>query len=1127
MFARTAILSLMLLALCAGELCAVEDQPKLFRKPTVSRTHIVFSYAGDLWIVPREGGDATRLTAAPGIETDPVFSPDGSQIAFTGQYDGNTDVYVVPSAGGVPRRLTYHPGLDTAAGWTPDGMQVLFRSSRNSFSFGFMRLFTVSQGGGFPSEIPLPRAEQGSFSPDGTHMAYVPVTQWQRAWKRYRGGQTKPIWIVNLADSTVETEIPRNNSNDFNPMWIGNSVYFLSDRNGPFSLFAYDLQSKQVKELIHNTGLDIKSACAGPGAIVFEQFGSIHLYDLASPQEHKINIHLNGDLLEVRPHFQKIQPNRIRFSAISPTGVRAVFGAHGEILTVPAEKGDIRNLTETPGIAERDPAWSPDGKSIAYFSDETGEYALHVRDQSGTGVVRKINLGNPPSFYYSPLWSPDSLKIAYTDKRLNLWYVDVEGTKPPVHVETDTFAGPSYKFNPSWSPDSKWIAYTKQLRNYLHAAFIYSVEQAKSYQVTDGMSDAMFAVFDKEGKFLYLTASTDAALSTGWLDMSSLAHPVTRSVYAVVLKKGVPSPLAPESDEEKPADKDNDKNRTATDKDTNRTATDRDKNRTATGRERDNNQDKDKPKDAKPPAVEIDFANIGQRIVALPIPARNYVALAAGKPGVLYLVEGPQVDTFSGDDSPGQTLHKFELKTRKTEKILEGINSFDLSFNGEKMLYRQKDQWTIAPPEKPSGAPPKPGEGGPLKLDAMQVYVDPRAEWKHMYHQVWRDERDFFYDPGLHGVNPAAIQEKYAPYLEDISSRDDLNYLFEEMLGEMTIGHMFVGGGDSPEIKTVKGGLLGADYKIENGRYRFARVYNGENWSPKLQAPLTQPGVDVSAGEYLLSVRGRDLRGTDDIDSFFEETAGKSILLRVGPNPDGTGSREVTIVPVDDEIGLRNLAWIEDNRRKVDQLTNGRVAYVYLPDTYAGGYTNFNRYFFSQVGKDAVIIDERFNGGGDIADYIIDYLRRPLLSYWDMREGQDITTPIEAIFGPKVMITNEMAGSGGDAMPWLFRKSGIGPLVGKRTWGGLVGHYTIAGDLIDDGFVGSPNLAFYTPEGNWEIENHGVAPDFEVELDPKLWRQGHDAQLEKAVQVVMDLLDKNPPKPHQRPPFPNYHTPGQ
>ena len=1097
MFKNVAILLLVSVAACLAE----SERPMLFRKPAVSRTHIVFSYAGDLWIVAREGGEATRLTAAPGVETDPKFSPDGSQIAFTGEYDGNTDVFVVPAAGGVPRRLTYHPGADVVIGWTPDGKQVVFRSGRNSYSFGFHRLFTMPLDGGFPAEIPLPRAEEGTYSPDGTHMAYVPRMQWQRAWKRYRGGQTKPIWIVNLADSSVEGEIPRDNSNDFNPMWVGDRIYFLSDRNGPVSLFFYDTHSKTVKEAIHNDGLDFKSASAGPGAIVIEQFGAIRLFDLKSGQDRKVNIHLTGDLLEVRPHFQKIEAKRIRFAGISPNGARAVFGARGEILTVPAEKGDIRNLTNTPAVVERDPAWSPDGKSIAYFSDESGEYALHVRDQSGMGEVRKIDLGTPPSFFYSPTWSPDSQKIAYVDKRLHLWYVDLASKKPPVKVDTDTYAGPGQSFNPAWSPDSKWITYTKQLRNHLHAVEVYSIDEAVPHQITDGMSDAAFARFDKEGKYLYLLASTNTALSTGWLDMSSLAHPVTLSVYAVVLKKGVPSPMAPESDEEKPADKD---------------------------KEKDKDKDKDKDKYAKPPAVQIDLQGIGQRIVALPIPARNYTELEPGKAGVLYLVEGPPVDTLDGDDGgSSSTLHKFELKTRKTEKILEGIDSFNLAFNGEKMLYRQKEQWVIAPAEKPSGAPPKPGEGGPLKLDGMQVYVDPRAEWEHMYHQVWRDERDFFYDPGLHGVDASAIQKKYQAYLENISSRDDLNYLFEEMLGEMTVGHMFVGGGDVPETKKVKGGLLGADYKIENGRYRFARVYDGENWNPKLQAPLTQPGVDVTAGEYLLAVRGRDLRGTDNIYSFFEETAGKSVVLRVGPNADGSGSREVTVVPVEDEIGLRNLAWVEDNRRKVEQMTGGRVAYVYLPDTYAGGYTNFNRYFFAQVGKEAAIIDERFNGGGDIADYIIDYLRRPLLSYWDMREGEDITTPIEAIFGPKVMITNEMAGSGGDAMPWLFRRTGVGPLVGKRTWGGLVGHYTNPGDLLDDGFTGTPNLAFYTTDAKWDVENHGVQPDYDVELDPKLWRQGHDAQLEKAVQVVMESLNKNEMRPHKRPPFPNYHASGK
>jgi tricorn protease len=1074
--------------MCCVNIALCADQPTLFRKPALNRTQIVFSYAGDLWTVSREGGDATRLTAGAGIETSPAFSPDGTQVAFRGEYEGNRDVYIVPAAGGIPKRLTYHPGSDETIGWTPDGKAVLFCSGRDSYTFGFQRLFTMPLSGGLPAELPLPRAEEGSYSPDGKQLAYVPVLQWQRAWKRYRGGQTKPIWIVNLADSHVVEKIPRDNSNDFNPMWVAEKIYFLSDRNGPVSLFSYGTKTKEVKQLVKNDGLDLKSASAGPGAIVYEQFGSLHLFDLASQKEHKLQIRLAGDLPEVRPRIIKIDPKQVRYAGISPTGARALFGVRGEILTVPAEKGDIRNLTNTTDVSEIDPAWSPDGKRIAYFSDASGEYALHIRDQNGMGEVRKIDLGTPPTFYYSPVWSPDGKKIAYTDKRLNVWYVDLE-QKKPVQIDQDTYADPFRQMNPQWSPDSRWISYSKQLKSHLHAVFIYSVEQAKTHQVTDGMSDALFARFDKEGKFLYLTASTDAALSTGWLDMSSINRPVTRSVYAVVLKRGVASPLAPESDEEKAVEKDKEK-------------------------------DKDKPKEDKAPNVDIDFDSIGQRIVALPIPARNYYALEPGKPGILYLVEGPAV---GGGGDGDLSVHKFDLKTRKTDKILEGVSTFELSFNGEKMLYQEHGNWVIAPSEKPSGAPPKPGEGGPLKFDAAVIHVDPPAEWKHMYYQVWRDERDFFYDPGLHGVDRKAIERKYLPYLESVASRDDLNYLFEEMLGEMTVGHMFVGGGDTPEAKKVKGGLLGADFTVENGRYRIRRVYNGENWNPKLQAPLTQPGVDVTAGEYILTVQGRDLKGTDNLYSFFEETAGRSILLRVGPNPDGSGSREVTVVPVEDETGLRNLAWIEDNRRKVDQMTGGRVAYVYLPDTAQGGYTNFNRYFFAQVGKQAVIIDERFNGGGDIADYVIDYLRRPLLSYWTLREGEDLTTPIEAIFGPKVMIVNEMAGSGGDAMPWLFRRAGIGPLVGHRTWGGLVGHYTNANDLLDGGFTGSPDLAFYSPEGKWEIENRGVSPDYEVELDPEQWRQGHDAQLDKAIAVVADLLEKNPPPQRKRPAYPNYH----
>ena len=1094
---------------------AQSTAPLLLRDPTISKTQIAFAYAGSIWTANRDGSDLRRITTG-GRESKPIFSPDGSQIAFTGNYDGSRSIYVVSANGGEPRRLTFHPSDYGAAGWTPDGKRVLFVSGRAAFAGGVTQLFTVSVEGGFAAPVPLVRASDGSFSPEGERIAYVPNIQWQAAWKRYRGGQTKPIWIASLSDSGLQTTIPRDNSNDSSPMWVGDTIYFLSDRNGPTTLFAYDVNSKQVKQLVKNTGLDIKAASATSDAIVYEQFGALHILDPKSGSDRALDLRPIADLAEVRPHFRKIDPDKFQSAVISPTGARAAFAARGEIFTVPAEKGDVRDITNTTDIVERDPAWSPDGKSIAYFSDESGEYALHIRDQSGRGEVRKIDLGKPATFYYSPRWSPDSKKIAYTDKRLNVWYVDSE-KKTPVRIDSDTYTDPAHNLQVAWSPDSRWIAYSKQLKSHLHAVFAYSLEQNKAFQLTDGMSDALLAEFDPAGKYLYFTASTDAALNTGWLDMSSLQRPVTRSVYVMVLKKDAISPLAPESDEEKSKDSE----KTEKDK---KDSADKDKQK---DRDKDESKDKGADKAAAPVQVEIDLENIGQRILALPIPPRNYYGLHAGKTGVLFLVEGPTLDPIEFEDGgPSTKIHKFEMKTRKTEQILDGVTAFDLSFDGEKMLYAKQTQWTIGPAAKPADGPPQPGQGGPLKLDSMEAYVDPRAEWKHMYYQVWRDERDFLYDPNLHGLHLEEIKKRYAAYLDSVATRDDLNYLFIEMLGDITVGHMFVGGGDFPEAKKIKTGLLGADYVIENSRYRFTRVYNGENWNPKLRAPLTQPGVNVKAGEYLISVNGRDVRPPADVYSFFEETAGKQTLLKVAAQADGSNPREVTVVPVADETGLRNYAWIEDNRRKVDQLTGGRVAYVYLPDTYAGGYTNFNRYYFAQVGKDAAIIDERYNGGGDIADYIIDYLRRPLLSYWNMREGNDITTPQEAIFGPKVMITNEMAGSGGDALPWMFRRTKIGPLVGKRTWGGLVGHYTNPGDLLDGGFTGTPNLAFYSPDGIWDVENHGVPPDVEVELDAKAARAGHDAQLEKAVEVVMDLLRKNPPPPvPQHPPFPNYHAP--
>jgi len=1092
---------------------AQSDPPLLLRFPTVSKTQIVFNYAGDLWTVSRDGGDARRLTSGVGVETLPHFSPDGSMIAFTGEYEGNRDVYVVPSTGGVPRRLTFHPADEYVAGWTPDGKKIVFNSWGSSFIHFEDQLYTVPVEGGLPSQVPLPIVEAATFSPDGTQVAYVPHPIWEAAWKRYHGGQTTPIWIADLKDSSI-VKIPRDNSNDANPMWVGDTIYFLSDRNGPVSLFAYDTKSKQVSEALHSDGLDFKTASAGPDAIVIEQFGAIKLFDLNTHQATNVKIRVAGDLDAVRPHFAKVEAKRIQNFSLSPTGARALFEAWGEIFTVPTDKGDIRNITRSPAVADRDPSWSPDGKSIAYFSDESGEYELAIRDQNGLAPVRHINLGNPPSFFYTPTWSPDSKKIAYTDKRLQLWYVDLDNPTPKL-VDSDYFGG----FGPTqlgqtWSPDSKWIGYTKQLPSGLHALFVYSVEQKKASQVTDGMSDVLYPSFDKNGKYLYFTASTNTGLTLAGLDMSSDEHRVTRSVYVAVLSKDEKSPLTPESDEEnKPKDEkkaDADKDKLAADKEKGKDAKDKDK-------------DKDKDKKEEPVVVKIDVEGIGQRILSLPIPAKNYSNMLAGKSGILFLAESPLV--VSEDDYPNvnQTIQKFDLSKRKVDKLIDEVNDFSISLDGEKILYRKGDAWTtVSTDDSPAGGGlPKPGFG-PLKLDGWEVYVEPRAMWKQIYNETWRIERDFFYDPHYHGLDLDKVKKKYAPYLDGIASRDELTYLFEECLGEMTVGHMFIGGGERPDTKKVKGGLLGADYSLENGRYRIAKVYDGENWNPGNEAPLTQPGVNVKAGDYILAVNGRELHASDNIYSFFEETAGKQVVLKVSANPGDKDSRDVTVVPVESEEHLRHLAWIEDNRRRVDQATGGKVAYVHVPNTGGGGYTSFNRYFFSQVGKEGAIIDERFNEGGQLADYIVDYLRRPMLSKVVTREGHDWSSPSEAIYGPKVMLINEESGSGGDALPWYFRKVGIGPLIGKKTWGGLVG---IGGypELLDGGFVTAPRAAIYGLNGEWEVENHGVAPDVEVDLDPAAWRQGRDAQLEKAIEVEMQQLKQHPLPEIKRPAYPNYH----
>ncbi|HJP82697.1 MAG TPA: PDZ domain-containing protein [Fimbriimonadaceae bacterium] len=1027
--------------------------PMLMRSPTLSRDSIVFSFAGDLWKVSREGGRAVRLTSSPGNEQSPRFSPDGNWIAFSGQYDGNTDVFVIPAKGGIPKRLTFHPSADNVSAWAPDGKSVVYSSSMLS-NTDLPRLFSVPIEGGIPRPLPFPSGTEVSYSPDGSKIAYVPYFQWQNAWKRYRGGQTLPIWIANLSDSKVR-EVPRKNTNDKNPMWIGSKIYYLSDPTGPVGMYCYDTVSNATTVAVAGDGFDLKSADAGPGAIVYEKLGSIGLYDLEGKTAKKVDIQIDGDFPEFRPQFKSLADN-LGSGSISPSGARVVFEARGRIFTIPASKGNAHEISSKDGVANRYVSWSPDGKTIAFFSDESGEYKL-VLHEVATDKERVIDPGQMPAYYFSPSWSPDSKKIAYTDNRHNLWVLDVASGRSTL-VDTFTYEDPTRTVSPNWSKDSNWLTWHRDLENHLNAIFLYDVASGKKSQVTDGLSNARFPIFDKNGSYLYFVASTNTGPSAAWLDLSSYDRAnITSSVYAVALRKDVADPNSPESDEEGAA-----------------------------------------PAAPKSEAFSIDLDGIGQRIVTLPIPSRNYIGTAAATDGSFFYLDVSPLATITS--APLVSLYKFDLGSRREMVFARQVQGFDVTPKGDKMLLIQGPMWSIVP----TAAPPQPGQGA-ISLAELTAKVDPAKEWQQMYHEAWRIERDYLYDPNFHGINLRMMEARYKPFLAGLRSRADLNYLFEDMLGEISIGHMFISGGDIPGIEGVPGGLLGADYSIENNRYRLARVFNGESWNPGARAPLTQPGVSAVAGEYILAIDGRELTAKDDIYQRLEGKAGKQVRIKIGPNPNGTGARDVTVVPTGSEFALRTLAWEEDNRRKVDQLSGGKLGYVHIPDTNIGGWVYFNRYYYAQIRKDGMIIDERFNHGGQVDDYMVEQMSRPLTSAWTSRYGEDFYSPAVGNFGPKVMIVNQFAGSGGDYFPWHFKQRKVGPVVGKRTWGGLVG-ILVFPSFVDGGSITAPNVAFYNPNGEWEVENHGVSPDVEVELDPAAWRQGRDTQLEKAVEVALDRL---------------------
>lgn len=1068
--------------------------PLLLRQPTLSTTRIAFAYGGEIWMVPRTGGQAHRLVIGADRLSGPIFSPDGKWIVYTGTYAGNTDIYVIPAQGGEPRRLTWYPGPDVAVGWIPNGKAVLFRSRRYSYSDP-NQLFTVPVTGGFPKSLPLPMAQAGSFSPDATHLAYVPNFQWEPFWQHYRGGQTTPIWIADLADSSV-VEIPRNNSNDRDPMWVGRRIYFLSDQAGPFTLFVYDPRTGKVRRLLPNKGLDITSAAAGPGGIVYSQFGQLHIFDFETGTAHTVPVSLTADMPQLRVHFKNVS-KMIEYSGISPTGVRAVFGAYGEILTVPTHHGSIQNLTYSPGVEERDPAWSPNGKWIAYFADRNGEYNLYIRSQDGAGALRRVVLGAPDAFYYHLRWSPDSRKLVFSDQKLNLWYVDLSRKNPhAVKIDTDRYATPLHRFDAHWSPDSRWVAYTQLGPNFLHSIYLYSLENHSVYRITGSGSDCRYPVFDRSGKYLYFTSSTDTALTQGWLDMTGLAHPVRRHIYAILLPRNIPSPLAPRSGFEAPSS-------------------------TSAAR---GDVSKNRKENAPVRPIRIDFAGIENRRVVLPVAPADYVGLEAGAQGVLYLLKGPLV-VHSVFSRPKVSVLRFVLRTRKTTTLVARISHFILSANGKKMLYRKGKNWFIA-----STLPHAPDKATALKLSQLMVRVVPHESWAEMYRDTWRIQRAFFYNPNYDGLNISRAEREFSAYLPGITSRQGLTFLFREMLSYMAVGHMFVRGPGIPKKQTVQVGLLGADYRIEHGRYRITRIFPTQAWNPSLYAPLAQPGLKVHPGDYLLAVNGRPLLGSKNIYQAFENLADKTVILTVGPHPSDKDAHESIVKTIANEHALRNAAWIAHNIKLVNRLSHGRLGYVYLPNTAAGGFKNFNRYFFSQVNKQGVIIDERFNHGGLLSDYIIQYLNRRPMSIVISRYGKGYIEPPEALFGPKVMIINQFSGSGGDALPWYFKKLKLGPLVGVRTWGGLVG---IGGypTLMDGGSVTAPRWAVEGLHENFPVEDHGISPDIKVWQNPALMRKGHDPQLERAVKVALDLLKKHPAAKYSKPPYRNYHlklpsTPG-
>jgi len=1069
------------------------EESRLMRFPDIYQDKIVFVYAGDLWLVPAEGGLARRLTSDRGMELFPKFSPDGKWIAFTGQYEGNTDVYLIPAEGGEPKRLTYRPGFenmsdragfdDMVLDWHPDGRRILFRSWRDSYNTWFEKPYLVSKEGGFPESLPLPEAGLTSFSPDGTKIAYNRTFRNFRTWKRYKGGLAQDIWIYDLKNNSIE-KMTDWEGTDTSPMWFEDRIYFVSDRDSRANIYCYELSNKETRKITNHSDFDVKWPSLGPGAIVYENGGYLYVLDLKTEKTQKITVRIPDDKSGTLPEFITVKDHIWEF-ALSPDGKRALFAARGEIFTVPAEKGNTRNLSNTSGSREKNPIWSPDRTWIAYISDRSGEEELYLIPQDGNGEEQRITMDGH-CFRFAPVWSPDSKMLLFADKDLKLYYLEIQNKKITMVDSTKNWEITDY----DWSPDSKWVAYAKPAKNMFYSIFLFSLGDKKTYRVTEDFTNDFNPVFDPEGSYLYFLSDRDFNAELGHFEPSFTYNRMTR-IYVVTLQADSLSPFAPQSDETESLEE-------------------------SWKRKEKEKKEREEIKEKIIEHVGLDIQGIEKRVVAVPTDPGNYYNLKAGK-GKIFYMAFPSGTLTGEKPGPQGELHLYDLKERKDQVLLSPVDGYDLSDDGEKLVYKSGEQYGIVNAQPGTY---KIGDGV-LKLDQMQMKLERKEEWKQIFNEAWRRERDFFYAPNLHGVDWKLMRTRYGELLPFVAHRYDLNYIIGEMIGELCCSHTYVSGGDKPKVGLVKTGLLGIDWEPDtaSGFYRIKKIYPGQNWSENLRSPLTEPGVEVKEGEYILAVDNKILRYPAEPFSLFENTVGKTVILKVNSKPSLDGAREVTVKPIENEYGLRYRYWVDSNRRKVDEATNGRVGYIFIPDMGGGGLNEFAESYFPQIKKDGLIVDVRYNGGGFVSQMILERLRRVVAGMGCSRNGADYTYPEGALFGPMVCLINQYSASDGDFFPYYFREYGLGPLIGKRTWGGVVG---IRGfpPLVDGGYVTAPEFAPFNLKGEWVMENHGVDPDIEIDNLPDQVILGHDPQLEKALEVIMKKLEEQPQKLPERPVYP-------